>query len=63
MHIHNKLYNTDKGVRSVSNYMQDLHNTCDELVTAEQPVQETVTIYTLLQGLGLSYATFNVRIT
>ena len=55
MHLHNRLHNTSKGTRSIGDFVQDIQRTCDELAAAGHPVQETVSIYALLQGLGSSY--------
>lgn len=63
MHLHKKLHNMVRGVRSVSDYIQDIYSTCDELAAAGQLVQDTIAIYALLRGLGPSYVAFNVRIT
>ena len=63
MHLHNMLHNTFKGTRSVAEYVQDIRRTCDELVAVGHPVQETVSIYALLRGLGSTYSAFNAIIT
>ena len=64
MHLHNKLHNTFKGTRSVAEYVQDIRRrTCDELAAVGHPVQETVSIYALLRGLGSTYSAFNAGIT
>ena len=62
MHLHNKLHDTSKGTRSVSEYVQDIRRTCDELAVVGHPVQESVSIYALLRGLGSTYSAFNVGI-
>lgn len=62
MHLHNRLHNTLKGTRSVPEFVQDIRRTCDELAAAGHPVQETVSIYALLRGIGPAYAAFNVGI-
>ena len=63
MYLHNKLHNTFKGTRSVAEYVQDIRRTCDELAAVEHPVQETVSVYALLRGLGSTYSAFNAGIT
>ena len=63
MHLHNHLHNTLKGTRSVAEFVQDIQRTCDELGATGHPFQETVSICTLLQGLGSSYSAFCVSIS
>ena len=63
MHLHNRLHNTQKGTRSVTDFVQDIQRTCDELAAAGHPVQETVSIYALLRGLESAYSTFCVGIS
>ena len=58
MHLHNRLHNTQKGSRSVAEFVQEIRRTCDELAAAGYPVQDTVSIYAILRGLGPSYAAF-----
>ena len=58
MHLHNRLYNTQKGSRSVAEFVQEILRTCDELAAAGHPVQETISIYAILRGLGTSYSAF-----
>ena len=58
MHPHNRLHNTLRGTRSVVEFVQDIQRTCDELASAGYPVQEIVSIYALLRGLGSSYSAF-----
>ena len=58
MHLHNRLHNNSKGTRSVAEFVQEIQRTCDELAAAGHPVQETVSIYALLRGLGPSYSSF-----
>ena len=58
MHLHNRLHNTSKGTQSISDFVQDIQRTCEELAAAGHPVQETVTIYDVLRGLGSSYSAF-----
>ena len=55
MHLHNHLHNTQKGSRSVAEFVQEIRRTCDELAAAGYPVQDTVSIYAILRGLGPSY--------
>ena len=43
--------------------MQEILRTCDELAAAGQPVQETVSIYAILRGLGSSYSAFCASIS
>ena len=57
MHLHNRLHNTSKGTRSIADFVQDIQRTCDELVAVGHPIQETISIYALLRGLGSSYST------
>ena len=57
MHLHNRLHNTLKGTRSISDFVQDIQRICEELAAAGHLVQETVTIYAILRGLGSSYST------
>ena len=63
MHLHNKLHNTFKGTHLVAEYVQDIRRTCDELAVVGHPVQEIVSIYALLRGLGSTYSAFNAGIT
>ena len=63
MHLHNQLHNSSKGTRSVHEYVQDIRRTCDELAAVGYPVQEGVSIYALLRGLGPTYLAFNAGIT
>ena len=63
MHLHNRLHNSSKGTRSVPEYVQDIQRTCDELTVVGFPVQESVSMYALLRGLGPTYSAFNARIT
>ena len=63
MHLHNRLHNTSKGTRSISDFVQDIQRTCEELAAAGHPVQETVTIYAMLRGLGSSYSAFCASIS
>ena len=63
MHLHNRLHNSSKGTRSVHEYEQDIQRTCDELAAVGYPVQEGVSIYALLRGLGPTYSAFNAGIT
>ena len=58
MHLHNKLHNNSKGTRSVTDFVQEIQRTCDELAAAGHLVQETVSIYALLRGLGPTYSSF-----
>ena len=58
MHLHNRLHSTSKGTLSISNFVQDIQRICEELAAAGHPVQETVTIYAMLRGLGSSYSAF-----
>ena len=58
MHLHNRLHNTKKGTRSVTDFVQDIQRTCDELAVAGHLVQESVSVYALLRGLGSTYSTF-----
>ena len=58
MHLHNRLHNTLKGTRSISDFVQDIQRICEELAAAGHPVQETVAIYAILRGLGSSYSAF-----
>ena len=58
MHLRNCLHNNSKGTRSVAEFVQEIQRTCDELAAAGHPVQEIVTIYALLRGLGPSYSSF-----
>ena len=62
-HLHNRLHNSAKGTHSVSKYVQDIWGTCNELAAVGYPVQESVSIYTLLRGLGPTYSAFNAGIT
>ena len=55
MHLHNRLHNTQKGTCSIAEFVQDIQRTCDELAAAGYPVQETISIYALLHGLGPAY--------
>ena len=63
MHLHNRLHNSSKGTRFVSEYVEDIRRTCDELVAVGYPVQESVSIYALLRDLGPIYLAFNAGIT
>ena len=63
MHLHNRLHNSSKGTRSVFEYVQDIRRTCDELAAVGYLVQESVSIYALLRGLGPTYSAFNTGIT
>ena len=63
MHLHNRLHNTSKGTRSVSEYVHDIRRTCDELAAVGHPVQESVFIYAVMRGLGSTYSAFNAGIT
>ena len=63
MHLHNRLHNSSKGTRSVPECVQDIRRTCDELAVVGYPVQESVSIYARLRGLGPTYSAFNARIT
>ena len=63
IHLHNILHKSSKGTRSVPKYVQDIRRTCDELAAVGYPVQESVSIYALLCGLGPRYSTFNAGIT
>ena len=63
MHLHNRLHNSSKGTRSIPEYVQDIWRTCDELAEVGYLVQESVSIYALLRGLGLTYSAFNAGIT
>ena len=63
MHLNNKLHNTSKGTHSVAEYVQDIRRTFDELAAVGHPVQESVSIYGLLRGLGSTYSAFNAGIT
>ena len=38
--------------------MQEIQRTCDELAAAGYPIQDTVSIYAILRGLGPSYSAF-----
>ena len=58
MHLHNRLHNNSKGTRSVAKFVQEIQRTCDELAAAGHPVQETISIYAPLRGLGSSYSSF-----
>ena len=63
MHLHNRLHNNSKGTRSVTEFVQEIQRTCDELAAAGHPVQETVSIYALLRGLGPTYSSFYAGIS
>ena len=63
MHLQNRLHNSSKSTRSITKYVQDIRRTCDELTTVGYPVQESVSIYALLRGLGPTYSAFNLGIT
>ena len=63
MHLHNQLHNSSKGTRSVAEYVQDIRRTCDELAVVGHPVQESISIYAFLRGIGPTYSAFNARIT
>ena len=43
--------------------MQEIRRTCAELAAAGYPVQDTVSIYAILRGLGPSYSTFSAGIS
>ena len=43
--------------------MQDIRRTCDELAAVGYLVQESISIYALLRGLGPTYSAFNAGIT
>ena len=58
MRLHSRLHNTQKGTRSVTNFVQDIQRTCDELAAAGHPVQESVSVYALLRGLGPTFSAF-----
>ena len=58
MHLHNRLHLTQKGSRSIAEFVQEIRRTCDELAAAGYPVQDTVSIYAILRGLGPSYSAF-----
>ena len=62
-HLHNRLHNSSKGTRFVTEYVQDIRRTCDELAAVGYPLQENVSTYALLQGLGPTYSAFNAGIT
>ena len=55
MHLHNRLHNTQKGPRSVAELVQEILRICDDLADVGHPVQEIVSIYVILHGLGSSY--------
>ena len=63
MHLHNRLHNSSKGTRSIPEYVQEIRRTCDELAAVGYPMQEGVSIYALLRGLGPTYSAFNAGIT
>ena len=63
MHLHNRLHNTQKGTRSIAKFVQDIQRTCDELAAAANSVQESVSTYALLHGLGSAYSTFSTGIS
>ena len=58
MQLHNRLHNTSKGTRSIADFVQNIQRTCDELAAVRHLVQEIVSIYALLRGLGSSYSGF-----
>ena len=58
MHLHSRLHNTQKGTRSVTDFVQDIQRTCDELAAVGHPVHESVSVYALLRGLGSTYSAF-----
>ena len=58
MHLHSRLHNTQKGTRSVTDFVQDIQRMCDELAVVKHPVQESVSVYSLLRGLGSTYSAF-----
>ena len=58
MHLHNRLHHTQKGSRSIAEFVQEIHRPCDELAAAGYPVQDTVSIHAILRGLGPSYSAF-----
>ena len=63
MHLHNRLHNSSKGTCSILEYVQEIRRTCDELAAVGYPVQEGVSIYALLRGIGPTYSAFNAGIT
>lgn len=63
MHVQNHFHNILKGIRSIASYVQDIWWMCDKLTTVEHFVQETISIYTLLKGLGPFYLASTIRIT
>ena len=63
MHLHNRLHNNSKGTQCVAEFVQEIQRTCDELAAAGHPVQETISIYALLRGLGPSYSSFCAEIS
>ncbi|CAA7393369.1 unnamed protein product [Spirodela intermedia] len=63
VHLHNHLHNNLKCTISIGDYVQEIRRTCDELVAARHLIQEIMSIYALLRGLGPSYAAFNASIT
>ena len=63
MHLHNRLHNSSKGTHSIPEYVQDIRRTCDELAAVGYLVQESVSIYAPLCGLGPTYSAFNAGIT
>ena len=63
MHLHNRLHNTQKGTRSIAEFVQDIQRTCNKLAAAGYLVQETVSIYALLRGLGPTYSAFSAGIS
>ena len=63
MHLHIKLHNSSKVTRSIPEYVQDIRRTCNELATLGYPVQESISVYALLRGLGRTYFAFNAGIT
>ena len=63
MHLHNRLHHGLRGDKTIEDYVQEIRRTCDELAAAGHPVQETVTTYALLRGLGPTYSAFTAGIT
>ena len=63
MHLHKRLHNTQKGTRSIAEFVQDIQRTCDELAAVGYPVQESVSTYALLCGLGSAYSAFSAGIS
>ena len=63
MQLRNRLHNTQKGTCSIAEFVQDIQRTCDELAVAGYPVQETISIYALLRGLGPAYSAFSAGLS